>query len=315
MSPRHDHEHQSADSDITRLLHGAVDDIEPRRNIADLHPVLDDEPGRTTWVRGAVAAAAAVVLVTAGAAYVHHLSSSGSAVASERTVDATVYYAGRTGLGQRLFSEHHRLTGVTGTDIQAAVDAALGMPDDPDYTSSFAAGTTARASVDDSGEVVIDFPAPPQLIAGGDPGIAIQSLVWTVDGVLQRPAPVHFTVNGSTPVSLLGTPARASYSASPRDAVLSSVSLDLAEGARLNSGTTIRGMASAYEGDVVWTLRQGSTVVRRGFTTAEQCCTLAPFAFTLDAPAGNYTLSVSDTNASGGEGNAVTTDSKDVEIR
>jgi len=97
--------------------------------------------------------------------------------------------------------------------------------------------------------------------------------------------------------------------------VLSSVSLDLAEGARLNSGTTIRGMASAYEGDVVWTLRQGSTVVRRGFTTAEQCCTLAPFAFTLDAPAGNYTLSVSDTNASGGEGNAVTTDSKDVEIR
>jgi len=74
-------------------------------------------------------------------------------------------------------------------------------------------------------------------------------------------------------------------------------------------------MASAYEGDVVWTLRQGSTVVRRGFTTADQCCTLAPFAFTLDAPAGSYTLSVSDTNASQSEGHAVTTDSKDIEIK
>lgn len=316
MSPRHhDSKRRAADEDINRLLHDAVDGVEPRRGVAELQPGLADEPGRTTWVRGAVAAAAAVVLVTAGAAYMHHLSGAGSSVASGRTVDANIYYAGHTGVGERLFSEHHRLTAVSGTDIQAAVDAVLGTPDDPDYHSSFAAGTTATASVDDSGGVRIDFSAPPQLAPGSNADTAIQSLVWTADGVLQRPATITFTVNGSAPTQLLGAPARPTYTADPADAVLSPVSLDLSEGARLTSGTTIRGMASAFEGNVVWTLRQGSDVVRKGFTTADQCCTLAPFAFALDAPPGNYTLTVGDTNVSETEGNAVTTDSKDIEIR
>ena len=46
------------------------------------------------------------------------------------------------------------------------------------------------------------------------------------------------------------------------------------------------GIGAFFEANVVWELRQGDQVVESGFTTAEQCCTMAPYSFPLpDVPA------------------------------
>jgi hypothetical protein len=304
--------------DITRLLHDAVDDLDPRREPGDATARLDPGPGgrgsRVAWIRGAAAAAAAVVLVTGGAAYLHSRSGTGIVPATGRTVDSTVYFVGVTGLGPRLFSENHESTGVTVSDVQAAVDAALSTPTDPDYRSAFAPGTQATVTDGSDGTVEVDFTSGAALAAGMHAATALQSLVWTVDAAVHRPAPVRFTIGGQVPTTLFGVLAEQSYSAAAADDILSPVSVDLEEGAQVTSGTTIRGKAAAVEANVVWTLKQGNVVVRHGFATANECCTLSPFAFTLEAPPGAYTLTVSDTDPSDGEGNGITSDTKTIQV-
>lgn len=306
-----------SDDDITRLLKESVSDVEPRRGSAEFYAAIDDTgTGRTRWVRGALAAAVAVVAVVAGTAYLHSRNGNGAAPAGPtRDVEATVYFVGTTAAGPRLFSEGHNLTTNLRSDAQVALDAALGLPDDPDYHSGFATGTTATVTVNATGDVVIDFDKTPVLADHSDATSALQSLVWTVDSALHTSAPVRFTVEGQTPSTLLGARAATSYQKASADSVLSPASLDLAEGAQVTSASTISGMASAFEANVVWSLKQGDTVVRHGYTTAATCCTLSPFTFTLEAPPGAYTLTVSDTDPSGGEGHGVTTDSKDIEIQ
>ena len=64
---------------------------------------------------------------------------------------------------------------------------------------------------------------------------------------------------------------------------------------------TVEGRAAAFEANVQWELMQGDTVVKQGFTTAEECCTLSPYSFPIHRPPpGTYTLVVHDEDASGG---------------
>ena len=83
----------------------------------------------------------------------------------------------------------------------------------------------------------------------------------------------------------------------------------------LETPVTVRGEASAFEATVQWELRQGSRVVRRGYATARECCTLSPYSFRVEAPAGDYTLVVHDEDVSDGEGNPVSRDTKAISLR
>ena len=65
---------------------------------------------------------------------------------------------------------------------------------------------------------------------------------------------------------------------------------------------------------MVWELKRGDAVVRNGFTTAQECCTLAPYSFTVTAPPGDYTLVVHDTDESDGEGVGTSQDTKDITV-
>ena len=66
---------------------------------------------------------------------------------------------------------------------------------------------------------------------------------------------------------------------------------------------------------MVWELKQGDRVVRNGFTTATECCTLSPYTFTVTHPPGDYTLVVHDTDESDGEGIGTSQDTKDITVR
>jgi hypothetical protein len=103
-----------------------------------------------------------------------------------------------------------------------------------------------------------------------------------------------------------GGPAGSS-AASPRHRTVSSAdgSLTIASpgaGSTVASPFVVQGRAATFEGNVQWELRQGSTVVERGFTTAGECCTLSPYSFSVRAEPGDYTLVVHDEDVSDGEG-------------
>jgi hypothetical protein len=83
------------------------------------------------------------------------------------------------------------------------------------------------------------------------------------------------------------------------------------------SGDTldISGVASSFEANVLWEIRQGGTVVLDGFTTAEGWMDkLHPFSDTVDISSlepGDYTFVAMTDDPSGGEGGGPTEDSKD----
>lgn len=275
---------------------------------------------RGRW--GTLATVIVIILVTGGIAYVHHRTNGiKSSDITARSVSLNAYFLGDTATGQRLFSERHTLTEVTSSDLQAAVNTALGIPDDPDYHSGFPIGTSARVH-DHHSYVTIDFDSGDVADAkplGGDQAMALQALVWTVDEVLGDARPVRFAVNGSPATRLLRAPVAEQYVRGSAAATLSPVSLQLDEGSAVARGALVEGEAEASAGPIVWKLVQGEQVVRHGNTTAAQCCRLVPFQLRVDAPPGSYTLEVSSTARTGGKKHShgtpdVTTDSKDIQI-
>ena len=125
---------------------------------------------------------------------------------------------------------------------------------------------------------------------------------------------------GRAAATLLGVPTSGDVAAASRDTTLAPVSIDSPADQRsrdlggLRSPVTVKGSASAFEATVQWELEQGGTVVKRGFATARECCTLSPYTFRFSAPPGDYTLVVHDEDPSGGEGTGTSSDSKQIRV-
>jgi hypothetical protein len=315
LDPRSD---DRAESEVRRALRDAVADVRPARGLEEVRGRTVERPAGRGLLLGTVAAAVATALVIGGVSWLNHEAKKPEpAPATGHDLAITAYYLGSTAPGLRLFAERHQLHDVRTSDVQAAVNAALGTPEDPDYHSPFPAGT--RATVTGDGDVVtVDFPdaaiANDPVLSDHDAAMAIQAVVWTVNATLQRPVQVRFEVAGQPAATLFGKVLNGAVTEQDGDTVLSPVSVDLAEGQQVPSGTIVSGHAATFEANVVWELRQGEQVVKRGFTTAGECCTLSPYTFRLVAPPGSYTLVVHDTDESGGEGNGETSDSKDIVV-
>ncbi|NUR09058.1 MAG: hypothetical protein HOQ45_18875, partial [Nocardioidaceae bacterium] len=220
-----------------------------------------------------------------------------------------VYYAGDTAEGPRLFREHHR----AGPDIDPAL-AALRLADtaaadDPDLRSPWPEGTDVLSvtPADAAGPVVVDVSGGPSDWTSDDAQLALQQLAWTVHDVRRTAAALRVTEDGVTV---------ATVTRSPADVVLALVQVDApADGATVASGSVVRGRASAFEANVQWELTQDGSVVKRGFTTARECCRLAPYSFRFpDVAAGTYTLVVHDEDVSDGEGGPPAQDTRRVTV-
>ncbi len=147
--------------------------------------------------------------------------------------------------------------------------------------------------------------------------MVLQSLVWTADQATTSSKPVRFVVHGQPAAQVLGLDTSAPVAAAGADSVMSTVSIDYPiQDADLPSVFEVRGRAATFEANVVWELKQGGRVVRQGFATATQCCTLSPYSFTVSAPdgPGRYTLVVHDTDESDGEGVGTSEDTKDITV-
>ncbi len=290
-------------------------------------------PSSTRWLPLTIAAAAAVVLVIGGTAWVANLTSEDSPAAGPERPGATtgaddspgrdlnvpVTYVGATAAGPRLFTESHEVGDTTDSPLQAAVSEAFGArPEDPDYRNYLRdLGVTAGISKHrDSFHLHLDGPLDrPEGMNEETAQMVLQSLVWTVDQADASDLPIRFLVNGEAASEVLGIDTTQPIAKDSPDSVLSTVSIaSPGEDAHLSTTFTVHGQAATFEANVVWELKQGDRVVKHGFTTAAECCTLSPYSFTVTAPKGAYTLVVHDVDESDGEGVGTSQDTKSISL-
>jgi hypothetical protein len=157
-------------------------------------------------------------------------------------------------------------------------------------------------------------------MSAGEARMALQQLIYTAQAAVQaRPRVEFYLADGDElrPADrLLGVPISGPMRQGDPVEVLAQVwIIEPGEGAEVGTTFEVSGLAAAFEANVQWELMKGEQQIRRGFTTAEECCTMAPYSFTVrNVPAGEYTVVVHDSDASGGEGPGPWVDTKSVTV-
>lgn len=215
-----------------------------------------------------------------------------------------IYYAGNAGAaGARLYREFHARPLA---DAVNAVDAMVNeRPSDPDYRSLWP--TTAQViRASKSGPVeTVDMKAGPSAPAA----IAIQQLVWTVTAADRSVSKVQILVQGR-PL----TPAPVGRGAASE--VLGPIwVLAPLHGATVAHTFTISGDATVFEATVSWEVRQGATVIRRGFVTASAGAPgRGAWRASVTVPAaGSYQVVAFESSAK--DGTALFADTKSITVR
>jgi hypothetical protein len=331
------------DDDISRALHDAVSDVEPHRGLADLRSRTEKvTPMDRRWFLPTLAVAAVMAAVVGGAFWLTDDDRSGGAATGPSTQppptapsvtagsDPTfavravpAYFVGATAHGEKLYREFQQKQVCPDTTclLKAAVVASLnGQPDDPDYRSLWPDGTTVGAVSFDSDLIVVDLASGvhdrPSGMSAADAELAVQQAIFSAQAAVgQGRLPVQLMIAGQHTDTVLGVPASEPLASANPDDVVAPVQIDApAEGAEVEGTFTVTGRAAAFEANVVWELKQGDAVVKDGFATAQECCTLSPYEFEVTVPPGDYTLVVHDTDESG-EGRPVNQDTKEITVR
>jgi hypothetical protein len=248
--------------DLRELLNDAVADVEPADRLGEIRARVG-RPSRRPWryaVGGAVLATAATV---AAVAVLTHPPSTDPAPAESGPADPDleaahpVYYLGETPAGTRLFREFHAGEGPLFPDES---------PDDLDYQTLWppAASFSSVSLVGDELRVEIADAGLRDAPAGVTPELAelsIQQVVYTFQGVFQRRVPVRFLLDGEPLDQLYGVPVDQPVTAAPQLDTLALVSIsDPTEGRVVDRSFSARGVANAYEGNVVLSLaKDGET--------------------------------------------------------
>lgn len=347
--PRHDDEGER----LRRLLDDAVAGVEPRDALTSIHARTKVTPmtRNRSWLLGAAAAAVATAATVAAVTVLSDggtsdpgpdVAGSPSPATSAPTTDGPsaspssgeattsteavpVYYVGDTSRGPRLYREFQRAEVTGGDKVSAAVERAVaGTPLDPDYRTDWPEGITATRvtgtgtpdviTVDVRGDASLhDRPAG---MSQEQAQIAVEQLIYTAQAASQTRSPVQILLDGQRSDQVLGVPASEPLAQGEAIDVLAQVwVIEPAQGAEVTAPFEVSGLAAAFEANVQWELKQGGTVVERGFTTAEECCTMAPYSFTVEqVPPGDYTLVVHDSDPSGGEGFAPWEDTKEITV-
>jgi spore germination protein GerM len=313
---------------VRELLQDAVSDVEPRHSLDAVRARTSSRGHRSRagGVAGAVVATAATIAVVVALGHgLGSRSGGGPAVSEDRSTAApgtnvTVYFVGTTPSGPRLFEEQHPVPSRSLALDDAVATAVAGRAADPDYHSPWPSGTTMQRAQVSDGVLSVDLSGPvtarPAGTTRADAALALQQLVYTARAAAGEQLPVTFLVDGRRTPSVLGEPTDQPVPAASADDTLAPVSVTSpGDGATLSSPFTVQGRAAAFEANVQWELEQGGTVVKRGFATAAECCTLSPYSFTVEAPPGAYLLRVHDEDPSGGEGNGPTQDTKRVTVQ
>jgi hypothetical protein len=236
---------------------------------------------------------------------------------AEPTVSG-VYYLIDTRAGVRLAREMRDLAGAD--PAKEAVQAMIAGPEDPEYTTTWNPDTEVL-SVSRQGNVVeVDLSSEGREAEVGSEGAArmVQQLVYTVTDALGDSAPVQLLVEGEPAGDLWGSVTwdEPVQPAPPLDVRLL-VQIDTPrEGATVSSPVTVEGEANVFEANVQWRVIDDSgKEVDSGFTTTSEAMKFRPFSFTVELEPGTYTVEVSESDPSGGEGGEPMTDTRTVTVQ
>ncbi|WP_232677010.1 Gmad2 immunoglobulin-like domain-containing protein [Nocardioides sp. R-C-SC26] len=227
----------------------------------------------------------------------------------DSTVVAPVYFVTDTPMGARLAREFRRVD--ADDPLEEAAELLVdGDALDPDYRTLLGGISIDSIEHTDAGFVVEldeDSMTSDKAMSPGDAALAVQSLVYTLQGTDQERDPVLVTVDG-TPVRLFEQPTDTGVQAADQLDVLSLVNITVPESGATLSGTfTAEGLASSFEATVPWEIRDADdAVVLDGFSTAEGWMDgLYPWTSEVDvstlAP-GEYTFIARTDDPSDGEG-------------
>ncbi|NYE37825.1 hypothetical protein F4692_002958 [Nocardioides cavernae] len=311
---------------IRDLLHEVADDVEPGDRWGAIQAATAPRgTGRGWWVAGGAGLLAASVvtafaLTTGGAPSSQPAPVGPAPTTASDLPDAMdrlvpVYFVGDTPSGPRLYREFQRGPGPMSAET-FAFDAALhGDALDPDYGSSWPAGTSLD-TYDFGADLITvsitgDVRDRPAGMSDTDARLALEQLVRTAQGVYgEGRVPVSLLVDGEPVPTVLGVPTAEPLTAGSDLAVLAHVSLsDPSEGREVDNDEplTVRGVASSFEGNVVTRIERvddGQVVAEVPATAGSYEDRLFPFRVTLDlsdVPPGDYVV-VSRTDDPSGEG-------------
>lgn len=304
------------DRDIKDALHRAAGEVQPRGTTEDVLARVSVRRGGG-WAPAVLGAAAVLALVVGVATWAGSRDTD-PPPAQPTTREVTVFYSGGQASNFRLHREVHEVAGKGGL-LQLALDELYEVPRDPDYLHLMPKDTTARIEVVGGVARVDLWGAGLEPIRNAIPEVhrfALQAIVETVNANSPKPLRVMFLKNGAVHGEILDQKTDQPWTAGDPDEVMAPVQLDVTEGAVLNPGDTVSGRAAAFEATVVWSITDAKgEQVEDGFTTAQECCTLSPYSFEVpDLPPGDYTLTVAETDPSGGEGRPPASDSKSFTI-
>lgn len=264
-----------------------------------------------------------------------------------------VYYVGDTPQGPRLYREFHRVDTGEGSETLRVLRAAGGALDlavsdsavDPDYRSLWPGTDLTEMGVPYAGrrdDNTYEIPEISVVLRTGHPALgprpanltpeearmAVQALIYTLQGACQCQASVNFVVQPAKgprdpATSVLGfrTGPDGVIERAPQLEVLSLVSITDPNEGRVVEGTlTARGRASSFEATVPWELRDSSgEVVLEGAATAEGWMgRLYPWETEIDVSdlePGEYTFVATTADPSGGaEGNGPYVDTRTITV-
>jgi immunoglobulin-like protein involved in spore germination/sporulation and spore germination protein len=239
---------------------------------------------------------------------------------SPATVAAPIYFVGDTPQGPRLFREFQQVE-ADNPMAEAVALMTAGDADDPDYGTLYPEGSFASVAYSEgAGAIVVQvnddsWSTPADGMTKQEAKLAVQQLVYTVQGVQQERLPVLVQM-GSDPVPLFGIPTEGGLKEAPQNNVLALVNVTQPqENSEPGATFVASGVANSFEATVPWQVRDESGAkVLEGFATAEGWGDhLYPWESQVDAsglPPGTYTFVAMTDDPSGGEGGGPTEDTK-----
>ncbi|NED99891.1 Gmad2 immunoglobulin-like domain-containing protein [Phytoactinopolyspora halotolerans] len=197
--------------------------------------------------------------------------------------------------------------------LVTAVHQALNGPSfDPRYETPWAPVEVLSVEVVDD-VIEVNLASPVELAAGAeDAELAVQQLVYTatatashlIDGV-DGALPVRVLVDGEPPENLFGRlDLSEPVTRDDQVDVRYLVQIDNpGYGSDVTSPVTVEGVAAVFEATAVWELRRDGEVIDSGNTMTEEAFVFSPYSIDLgDLEPGTYEITVSEDDASGGEG-------------
>ena len=237
------------------------------------------------------------------------------------TVAAPIYFVGDSPTGPRLYREFRQVEADNPLEEAAALLVA-GDALDPDYYSLLPALDIVSIEAGET-EILVtlgsDSPTADKATSNDDATIAVQSLVYTLQGVAQTRVPVKVQ-QGDQPVALLGLPTDTGVKAAAQLKVLSLVNVtEPASDAAVGATLVASGVASSFEATVLWEIRdEAGAVALDGFATASGFMDkLYPWTTEIDTSSltpGDYTFAALTDDPSAGEGPGAYVDTKTITV-